>query len=185
MPTFRSIGSVGAVLLSLGCSSSPIRQGGADARDGGPSRPADPICADAGAWSVVSEPLEWPPPGALHLAGAVDAIDLSLDADGTFRLFVFACDSGSCSSGVWRTEGDAVVVSPSEGAAGFYWPRFQDPTSVRLTPDSATTVQAHAIGVEAEPQTWAAGLICAACCGGLGPAGVYSCDEALPATCEP
>ena len=180
----HAVGVAGVVALASSCASSPIREDAGTVRDGGPPPGVDPACADAGAWLVDDNPVAWPPPAELHLVGAVDAVDLSLDADGTFRLFVFACDAAGCSTGVWRNEGDAVVLSPREGEAGFFWPHSGEPTSVRLVPDSATTVQAQVASVDGEPQIWASGLICAACCGGLGPAGVYSCADPLPLVCS-
>jgi hypothetical protein len=175
-------------LASLqGCSSSPIKEDQRSVQvpsDGGPPPADKPACGhDAGASSTDAAPADWPAPGELHLTGAADAVNLALDADGTFRAFLFGCDVGTCAAGIWRADGDAVTCLPADGEATFDWPSVGPASSAEIVRDSATTLQVRVVGLQPVTEIWEFGLICAECCTGLGPSALYLCDEPLPLTC--
>jgi hypothetical protein len=178
------VGFASLVLLATGCSSPPTQQDHTGAPNVDSPRAEAPSCSQATEASSLDDAVgEWPP-SELHLAGIADAVDLTLAKDGTFRLTLFGCDYSRCAAGTWRSESGAVVLGAAEGNANFYWPTTAGQvTSVVLIRDSLTAVQAQIAGPNAESQAWAFGLVCAACCGGLGPSGLYSCDRALPDMC--
>jgi hypothetical protein len=114
--------------------------------------------------------------GVYHLPERIDAADLQLNADGSFRWVVFGCDFGGGDLGRWRSGGDSLTLLPREGRGKLRW--FGN---AALAEVESVTLRASDDGLEVsvgdELQTWRAGGLCAICGGGLGPTGVEACDD--------
>jgi hypothetical protein len=172
--------------LTAACSSSPLPP-----EPGTPPQKSSPQpmpssssrCDQAPPALPEVESLTWPAPLEVHLTGVVDAMNLGLDVDGTFRLLVDGCDFGDCVVGAWTLVQDAIVLTPGEGESAFDWPPAGRAAAVRLTRDSPTSLRAEVPSGSFDAGIWAAGLVCPECCGGLGPSGLHACAGPLPASC--
>lgn len=153
-----------------------------------PSEPPIPasstVCDEAaGGSSEGSTSRIWPAPLEVYLTDSVDAVNLSLDTDGSFRIFVDGCDYFGCESGVWTLELDDVVLRPPEGAGWVDWPGSPAAPSMRLTRGTDGVVYSLVDETSDEKLTWERGTICPRCTASPGPGGFCRCAEPLPATC--
>ena len=126
----------------------------------------------------------WPAPAVIHLQGVVDAYNVWLEPGGELRWTVYGCDFSEAGCARWIVAGSDVVVSPPAGMP-LEWPRAYRPQSVRLARVSTGTVTALIDTIEGElSEDWEFGAICAECCSGLGPSGLYSCEGIEDGRCE-
>lgn len=123
------------------------------------------------------EPVEL---GVYHLDG-VDATNLELASDGTFRWGIFGCDFAGAGAGLWRVDGDALVLHPVEGEQSFTWVH-DGSFAARMTRlevrhgDTPEVLEVR--GMDDLEQTWAAGGTCAICGDDWpGPTGTEACDD--------
>ena len=131
-----------------------------------------------------SAPNEWPGPGVMHLSDTGDAINVSLDADGSVRQLTFGCDYWSCSSGLWAVDGAEVIVTPPAEKQDMAWPGSPRVTRIRLSLVAPGSVRAVVTSASPTPaQIWNFGRVCAECCGSLGPTDLYACPGPLEAQC--
>lgn len=139
---------------------------------------------DAGQFDSFA-PNEWPGPGVVHLTDVADAINVSLDADGSVRQFTYGCDFWSCSSGLWAIDGEDIIVTPRAGESEMGWPGTYRATLVRMSLIAPGSVRAVVTTTTPTPtQIWAFGRVCAECCAELGPSDVYACPGSLEGQCD-
>jgi len=133
-----------------------------------------------------SAPIQWPGARVLHLTDAADAINVSLDADGSVRQLTIGCDFWSCSRGLWTTEGKDIIVTPRAGELDMAWPGTYRASQIRLSLVAPDSVRAVVITDTPTPaQVWGFGRVCAECCAAqLGPSSVYACPGALENLCD-
>lgn len=125
--------------------------------------------------------------GVYHLS-QVDATNLQLDADGTFRWTIEGCDFGGGQCGTWTknasgeimlSAGDAELEWSWDGSfrQGMRWLRVSK-TADGVHVEGETTSSEHVT------QEWEAGRSCAVCGGNLGPTGQNECTDPLPDVCD-
>jgi hypothetical protein len=149
---------------------------------GAAGAPACPHPLEAPAFDP--EEATWPAPVALHLPGVVDAYNVTIDPSGELRLRVHGCDFGARGCARWVTDGSDVVVLAPAGME-LPWPRASGVESVRLSRVSTGIVTATIDTIDGtRSEDWEFGEICAECCGGLGPSGLYTCEGSLEDLCE-
>lgn len=172
---------LGAVIGVLGCEGVGVRpptevsQGGSDVGVEVECLPPVPE----------REPSAGPIAGVLHLEGAADAMNLSLDGGARARLDVMGCDTCGRWTMRWSVEGDDTVLRPREGALSFDWFLPGDYIGrvheVRLSRRADGRIDAAVSGTEGQAtQVWAEGRVCAKCCRSLGPSGLFRCEGQLP-----
>jgi hypothetical protein len=124
--------------------------------------------------------------GVIHREDLVDAVNLSLESDGSARLAIFGCDfCGEESPARWQPDGEDVLVLPREGDAHLAW--YDDEgleaavSEVRLSrrPDGRIDAEVTS-ALSTYVQVWLDDRVCAKCCSGLGPTGLFLCDSPLP-----
>lgn len=122
--------------------------------------------------------------GRYHLEGVVDAVNLELYADGTFRLHVNGCDYGSLECGRWQKSDGVVKLVPREGANNVFWfaqSSFRAEVSSLVV--SRTEQGLHVEGSSAHAgafvQDWHSGGTCANCGGSEGPTGRSACETPI------
>lgn len=119
----------------------------------------------------------------------IDATNLRLEEDGTFRWTISGCDFGGGDEGRWTVDGDKVLLR-SATAAPLTWSHDGSfafrVDEVELSAGSGTlTAIGRNGGADAFEQTWLAGGACAICGGDLGPTGQCGCaDPFVTAECE-
>jgi hypothetical protein len=59
---------------------------------------------------------------AFHLDGVIDAVNVELRADGTYRASSNGCDVSSSGRGRWEPEGAMLSFLPPAGESSVYWP---------------------------------------------------------------
>lgn len=123
---------------------------------------------------------------------ALDAINVSLDSDGTFRFQFDECDAAATACGVWTSAKDGFLLSPDPRVDSNAFSFFDGKNLIRarsvsisLVPDTGTV---KVSGVTADgtffgASTWNEGQVCAKC-GAEGPSAVVSCSTPLPFTCQ-
>lgn len=125
--------------------------------------------------------------GIWHRA-QVDATNLEIKADGTFRWTIEGCDFGGGDCGVWKAHPEGgIVLRPAAGDTSFEWmgSGFRDAASaLRVTRVGDTVVIRGTVGGEVRDQKWELGRVCAQCGGTLGPTGQNACDVPLPDVCQ-
>lgn len=110
----------------------------------------------------------------------IDAMNLAILPNGTFRWHVDGCDYADGGKGLWRQEGDMLVFYSRDGK-GFTWSDGSMRTKVL-----EVHVKTHSAGIlttitnrDNTPQLWEFGAVCAQCEGAkFGPTG-------LPKVCTP
>jgi hypothetical protein len=136
------------------------------------------------------QPLANPTPrandavGRYHLEGEVDAVNLELYADGTFRMRVNGCDYGSLECGRWESNGGVVKLVPKDGAENVHWfAQSSFRAEVKELVVSRTDNGLHVEGATAHAgafvQDWHTGGTCADCGGSLGPTGRSACETPI------
>ena len=127
-----------------------------------------------------------PPDGValgIYNLATVDATNLELSPDQTFRWGIYGCDFGGGGAGRWEVDGDNVVLLPVAGEDTFTWMAngsFVNATErVELSSgrfEGEITANGSGPG-GAFAQTWAEGGTCAVCGGMLGPTGQEACED--------
>lgn len=119
------------------------------------------------------------PEGVYHAENEVDALNVQLNADGTFHATFCGCDYDGAAGGRWRRDDDRIVLLPPAGTETFFWIGVGRVRELRgrLTP------QAILVGEGLDAKRWAPGRVCSICGGSLGPTGQRSCPEPLPREC--
>jgi len=120
---------------------------------------------------------------------AVDAVNLRINDDGTFKWTIYGCDFGASVEGVWTRSGDRIVLRSADGAqldwsnAGSF--RFPvDYVEVVAVDGQLDVTGKTNLGGVAFEQTWPSGGVCVACGGQLGPTGQCACADPFTAgTC--
>jgi hypothetical protein len=119
-----------------------------------------------------------------HRANKPDAINLSINADGTWHMVVDGCDYRRSDCGRWALDGDRVVLKPRAGAKLMGW--VEAPAGVVQVVlvralDGGDTVQISAWleSGSSLKQYWRRGRVCATC-GAVGPTSVDPCPGPLP-----
>lgn len=122
--------------------------------------------------------------GRYHLEGVVDAVNLELYSDGTFRLQVQGCDYGSLECGRWESNAGVVKLVPRAGQENVLW--FAQSSFRAEVQDLAVSRTEHGLHVEGSSshagafvQDWHTGGTCADCGGSLGPTGRKACDTPI------
>ena len=173
---------VGAAIGVLGCEGAGTRPP-TEVSQGGSDVGAEVDCLPP---VPEREPSAGPIAGVLHLEGAADAMNLSLDGGAQAQLDIMGCDTCGRWAMRWSVEGDETVLRSSEGTLSFEWFLPGDyigrVLEVRLSRRTDGRIDAAVSGTEGQAtQIWAEGRICAKCCAGLGPSGLFPCDGPLPA----
>ena len=129
-------------------------------------------------------------PGVYHQEGVVDAVNVQLNAEGTYYGTVCGCDFSGTGRGRWEREGLTLVFLPEEPEqdALFELTDLLNTTELRATLHSGgfTIAQPPEHGDIFQRQSWVPGRVCPKCGGGsyrLGPTGLRQCDEPLPTGC--
>lgn len=154
---------------------------------GGATPIGDQASAPASAPGDATPAAPDPVVGVYHLS-QVDATNLQLDADGTFRWTIEGCDYGGGQCGRWTKDaageimlsaGDAELEWSWDGSfkQGMRWLRVSK-TSDGVHVEGETTSSEHV------RQEWKAGRACAVCGGNLGPTGQSECNDPLPDVCD-
>jgi hypothetical protein len=165
----------------------PSRVSAVAALDGGP--PAKPFTGGAGKGSRdggAAKSSSGSAMVALYHLDEVDAVNLGLYDDGTFRLAVGGCDYGSLECGRWGRDGEKMRLLPRAGRQHVLW--FAQSSFMAKVPEIVLTRNAPggatAVGSSehAGPfrQDWLPGGTCAECGAQLGPAGRHACDVLIP-----
>jgi hypothetical protein len=117
--------------------------------------------------------------GWFHRPQKIDAINLEILPDGTFRWHSNGCDYANGDEGLWRQEGNLLVLNSRNGK-GFYWSAGSMTTKVL-----EVHIKPHGEGIttitnrDDSPQLWEFGAVCAQCEGAkFGPTG-------MPKVCTP
>jgi hypothetical protein len=130
--------------------------------------------------------------GTYHVAGAADAVNLVLEADGTFRWTLDGCDFGDGDCGVWKKSQPHTIVLLSSAAtanATFAWNMgvgVSETTRLDVSTDASgdLIVSLPQEGAKPTAQRWVKGRVCAICEGGDGPSGQQACTEPVAARCR-
>jgi hypothetical protein len=136
--------------------------------------------------------------GIYHLPNQVDAVNLSLNADGTFFWNVCGCDYSGFSQGRWVIDENGLTLSSLSGSKLTWFTDFslgsevKTPLKVENGPGPGEiTITGEVISSSnqaTEPsrvtfvpirQVWKSGRLCAKCEGPLGPTGQELCDAPL------
>ena len=126
-------------------------------------------------------------PGVYHREGLIDAVNVQLNADGTYYGTVCGCDFSGTGRGRWEREGLTLVFLPEEPDrdALFDLTDFLNISELRATLHSGGFTVAQPPEYGESPQSWVPGRVCARCGGGsLGPTGLQKCEEPLPTGCR-
>ncbi len=122
--------------------------------------------------------------GRYHLPNVVDAVNLEIYADGSFRLGVNGCDYGALECGRWEKQGEGIVLLPKPGAPNVFW--FAQSSFRAEVKELAISRTPGGLRVEGASshagsfvQEWDSGGTCAVCGGGEGPTGQKVCDEPI------
>jgi hypothetical protein len=122
------------------------------------------------------------PYGIYHLPDKIDAFNIELSKNNTFRWGFYGCDSGANDKGRLTISEGAVFLIPDEGQEYFKWVHgggINEVSQIKLTL-SKSDKEIIAIGkgtingVDFE-QVWKAGGMCAKCM--IGPWGQESCEN--------
>ncbi|MGB5810798.1 MAG: hypothetical protein WBG86_09725 [Polyangiales bacterium] len=120
--------------------------------------------------------------GIYHLPDRIDAVNLELREDGTFRWMISGCDFFGGSQGVWRGEPGRAVLLPEAGETTFRWiddvSTVPEREKVELTPGRYEG-EMFAVGVtgrDGYDQRWLRGGLCPICDTLLGPSALEPCD---------
>lgn len=120
--------------------------------------------------SIFSQELPIRLPAWVHLPNTVDAYNLAILPNGTFRWNADGCDYGIGGAGLWKQEADMLVFYAS-GSKGFHWTTHGWVREV-LVKSHNSGIQTTIANTQYEPQIWEPGLVCAQCEGSLlGPTG--------------
>lgn len=127
-------------------------------------------------------------PGVYHREGIVDAVNVQVDADGTYYGTLCGCDFGGTGRGRWEREGLTLVFLPEEPErdALFGLTDLLNVSELRATlhPGGFTIARPAEYGDIFQSQSWVPGRVCPECGrGSLGPTGLRQCDEPLPTEC--
>jgi len=123
---------------------------------------------------------------------ALDAINVSLDPDGTFRFLFDECDARATACGVWTSQKDGFVLSSDPKLDTNTFQFFDGTKLVRATSVAISLISdkgtvkitgATADGSTFETSVWNEGQVCAQC-GREGPSAVVACTTPLPVTCN-
>lgn len=111
--------------------------------------------------------------GVWHHA-QIDATNLEIRSDGTFRWGIDGCDFLGGDTGVWRTVGVEVELAADAGRTTFAWVddvSFANQVQwVRLSsPGEGTLTISGSIDGKPFSQQWTRGGVCPTCGGELGP----------------
>lgn len=122
--------------------------------------------------------------GRYHLEGVVDAVNLELYADGTFRLAVNGCDYGSLECGRWESNAGVVKLVPNASQTNVLWFaqssfRAEVQNLVVARTENGLHVEGSSSHAGAFVQDWHTGGTCAECGGGEGPSGRKACDTPI------
>jgi hypothetical protein len=124
--------------------------------------------------------------GIYHLS-QVDATNLELRADGTYRWTIEGCDFGGGQCGYWKKAlSGEVMLSAGDADLEWSWDgSFKQKMrwlSVTKTADGVRVV-GETSSSQKVTQDWKTGRSCAVCGGNLGPTGQKECTEPLPEVC--
>lgn len=123
---------------------------------------------------------------------ALDAINVSLDPDGTFRFLFDECDARATACGVWTSQKDGFVLASNPNLDTNTFQFFDGQKLVMATSVSISLVSSEgtvkvtvqtADGATLRTSTWNEGQVCAQC-GREGPSAVVSCSTPLAVTCQ-
>lgn len=174
-------GDASAPLSAPSASASPVLDAGAPA----PSASVA-VAPSASASAGPSAGLDPAFGGVHHLDVQPDEHNLVIAADGTFFWEVFGCDFGGGGCGVWKPDGDGIVLVPKPPAATMPWSGAPPVTRVVLR-SRAGGLDAQVFSASGAPvkQRWMPGEVCAQCGGGLGPTSpLKACSKPLKPACN-
>ena len=123
---------------------------------------------------------------------ALDAINVSLDADGTFRFLFDECDARATACGVWQSQKDGFILMSNPNLDTNTFQFFDGTKLVTATSVSISLIAgvgtAKVTGTTSDgstfgSSTWNEGQVCAKC-GGEGPSAVVACTTPLAVTCQ-
>ncbi len=123
---------------------------------------------------------------------ALDAINVSLDADGTFRFLFDECDARATACGVWTSEKDGFVLKSNPNLDTNMFQFFDGKNlvmatsvSISLNSDKGTVKVSGTTGDGSAfaTATWNEGQVCAQC-GREGPSAVVACTTPLAVQCQ-
>jgi hypothetical protein len=122
--------------------------------------------------------------GLYHLPNMVDAVNLQLAEDGTFRWKIDGCDFEDGDRGRWRAKDEKLILTPMPGKPTFTWVvglSFGTRLETIELEAGDRTGQMFATGIadgERVDQAWARGGSCVICGGTFGgPSGQERCAE--------
>lgn len=132
--------------------------------------------------------VEWA--GTYFVPDKVDATNLVLEADGTFRWTIDGCDFSGGDCGIWkRSQPHTIVLLPSPGKAQFAWDGREGAgavTQMNVVGDANgdLVMPISVPGAKPLAQRWKQGRVCVVCGGGTGPTGQKQCTEAVERRCR-
>jgi hypothetical protein len=147
-----------------------------------PADAAMPHAPDAAPLSSPTEPLV----GAYHEAGEGDALNLVIDADGTWRWTINGCDFKGSACGTWAKNGDRLELSAPDAGKNAW---INDVGLVDILGTLGATAQGDEMVITGRvdagevrglEQRWQRGAVCPVCEEGGGPRALEPCDKAPP-----
>jgi hypothetical protein len=132
---------------------------------------------DGGGRAVLPDDLK----GFFHLPG-VDATNLRLDEDRTFRWTIAGCDFGGGDSGRWLADHGGIVLLGEGDDESFTWVHqgtFAFPVGdvTLIATEEGLIARLSGRDGSLPEQLWERGGACPECGGSLGPTGQCACDD--------
>ncbi len=188
-------GCGGAIAPDPGSSSQSTSGGGGSSSSGGSSGSSGSGSSSGGSSGGTTPTPPNPTTGArVYNIGdaALDAVNVSLDADGTFRFLFDECDARATACGVWTSEKDGFVLRSNPNLDTNMFQFFDGQKLVMATSVSISlnagpgTVKVSGTtgdGSAFATATWNEGQVCAQCAG-EGPSAVVACTTPLAVMCQ-